>query len=770
MADHGAKSEHSVASQTIRVNVGLLENLITSVSELVLARNQLLQISRNSENDDFKVPLQRLNHVTSELQEGLMRTRMQPVGNAWAKLPRIVRDLAQELGKEIELDMVGAETELDRQVIEVIKDPLMHMVRNSADHGLETPQDRTAAGKPKKGRINLKAYHAGGHVVIEISDNGRGLNLEKISQKIVERGLSTAEEVAQMSDSRIYNYIFAAGFSTAEKITNVSGRGVGMDVVRTNIEKIGGTVEVHSNPGQGSIFTVKIPLTLAIVSALIIRSFDQKFAIPQVSIIELVQASSNSEHKVEYIKGHPVLRLRNKLLPLITLSQILELQKYDDPKTQKTADFKNTLSQESNSSTCTNLDEVAPLPPEQRNGKELTNTDKGSTKNTITGKITPFNTEANKKESLNRLDLNQRFIVVAQVGSGQFGIIVDEVYDTEEIVVKPVSPILRQANIFAGNTILGDGSVVMILDPKGVAGRVGEIHGDSAAEHAAKKHLDAPDERRMRFLIFKAGEGTPKAVPLSLVVRLEEIETNTIENSNGTHVIQYRDRLMPLTAVQGFLDYNPDELKPVLVFSQNGEYAGLMVDEIIDIIEERLEIKMSNGQGGTYGSVVMAGKTTDLVDIDYFIQQIYPNWQSMLNQSDEKEYPVDSFEETVCFIDSCNLYRNLITPLFELRKIQPFAFTTAAKVLNYLEEDTQEFSAIILDKDSFGNLNRETFFENYQHNFGEKPCFIIGNHFKPEDEVFFQNQGCIACLSKADRESIMATVTDYLEHARSIAA
>jgi len=720
----------SLATQNIRVNVELLENLVTSVSELVLARNQLLQISRDSENDEFKVPLQRLNHITSELQEGLMQTRMQPVGAAWSQLPRIVRDLSQDLKKEIDLEMIGADTELDRQVIEVIKDPLMHMVRNSADHGLEGPQERLDAGKARKGKIILKAYHAGGHVVIEISDNGRGLNKERIKEKILTNALVTPEQLESFSDTQIYNFIFAAGFSTAAKVTNVSGRGVGMDVVKSNIEKIGGSVEVTSTPGEVSLFTVKIPLTLAIVSALIIRSGAQRFAIPQVSITELVQASEESEHTVEYVNSHPVLRLRNQLLPLVILSDVLGIS--EPKKSQPALESANEQEQE-------------------------TSRDKGENKSIDCG---------SSSENIG----DDQFIIVAQVGSGQFGIIVDEVYDTEEIVVKPVSPLLRSAKLFAGNTILGDGSVVMILDPKSISDKVGEMHASSQELLQNEKKIDSPDERRMRFLLFKAGDNAPKAVPLALIVRLEEINANDIEMSNGSHVLQYRDRLMPLISVQGFLEFEPDVQKSVLVFQQGHEYVGLVVDEIIDVVEDKLDIKMNTSTGGSYGSMVIAKQTTDLLDIDYFIQQICPNWHSMLDdEMTGRSQENGTHDMTVCFIDHCTLYRNLIAPLLELQNIRSLTFEAGESALAYLEEHTMKVDAFILDKDSLGK-DPEAFLKSYKKVFSHVPCFIVGAHFKAEDEVLFNKYQCIACLAKSDRDSIITTIRDYLEQARNVAA
>ena len=505
-------------AQTVRVSVDTLEHLMTTVSELVLTRNQLLELVRRTGESEFKSPLQRLSTVTAELQEGIMKARMQPIANAWQKLPRLVRELSLELDKKIELDMAGGETELDRQVLEMIKDPLTHMLRNSADHGLEPPAERAKQGKPETGRIKLSAYQQGGYIVIEVADDGRGLDAQKIRAKAIENGLATQAEVDRLSDADIYKFIFRPGFSTAEAISGVSGRGVGMDVVRNNIELIGGTVELKSSSPSGTTFTIKIPLTLAIMAALIVEASGQRFAIPQYSVIELVRTGNASGHDVELINETAVLRLRDKLLPLLDLAQLLRLE-----------------------SSRTTLERVA--------NRVLT-------------------------------------VVVIQVGARLFGVLVDSVFRTEEIVVKPMSSLLRDVGMFSGNTILGDGSVIMIIDPNALGSVVGAVEGQADLASAAPTVEVATTENKTALLLFRAGSSAMKAVPLSLITRLEEIERDAIEDCNGEDVVQYRGALMPLVYMQDEARGRADGVQPVLVFTEGGKPVGLAIDEIVDIVEE----------------------------------------------------------------------------------------------------------------------------------------------------------------------------------------
>jgi two-component system chemotaxis sensor kinase CheA len=586
-------------AQTIRVNVDVLEGLMTLVSELVLTRNQILQLARTQDNDLFAAPLQRLSHITSDLQEGVMKTRMQPIGNAWNNLPRLVRDLARELDKNVELVMVGAETELDRQVLELIKDPLTHMVRNSADHGLESPAERRAAGKPEQGHIRLNAFHEGGHIVIEVGDDGRGLHVERIRNKIIANGLATETDLAGMTDQQIQAFIFRAGFSTAAAVTSVSGRGVGMDVVKTNIERIGGTVDVASEPGAGTVFSVKIPLTLAIVSALIVEVCGERYAIPQISVVELVRAQTarseglpadrqSSDTMIEQINQTPVLRLRDHLLPLIDLGDLLKLR--------------------------------APGQPDGATAESL-------------------------------------YIVVVQVGGSRFGLIVARVFDTEEIVVKPVAPILRHIPLFSGNTILGDGSVIMILDPNGIARStgIGSRHSAASAEPVSVADTQS-SAQKMALLLFRAGDAHSKAVPLNLVSRLETVERGSIEYPGGQAMIQYRGKLMPLVGMEAAADpASGPATQPVLVFADGNRAMGLMVDEIVDVVEDHLKVELSTDQPGFLGTAIVDGKATDILDTSFWLQRAFKDWFGA-NPASRAD------PQLVLMVEDSAFFRSLIIP------------------------------------------------------------------------------------------------------------
>ena len=630
------------ATQTIRINVEVLENLMTLAGEMVMTRNQLMQIVRGQDDSEFTTPLQRLNLITTDLHDGVMKTRMQPIGNAWAKLPRMVRDLSVELGKKVELLMGGAETELDRQVLELIEDPLTHMVRNSVVHGLESPADRLAAGKPETGKINLIAFHEGGHIVIEIADDGRG---------------------------------------------------VGMDVVRTNIENIGGIIELNSVTGQGSTFTIKIPSTLAIASALIVESAGQRFAIPQISVVELVRASSHSEHTIEMINESPVLRLRNRLLPLVSLGGLLKLGDGD-------------ARARGNGGT----------PP-----------------------------AADQKDEL--------FIVVIRVGTHTFGIIVDRVFDIEEIVVKPVAPILRDIPFYSGNTILGDGSVVMILDPNGIA--TATARGAMSAVPAQSVEESAQGDETTSLLIFRAGGKELKGVPLALIARLEEIDMATAEISQGKYVVQYRGHLMPLVPVNPEHVWKTEGRQPILVFTDRNRSMGLVVDEIVDIVEDRLNIEISAQGDGLIGSAVIDGKATDILDAGYYLTLAFPDWFDTAGEADGGE---GGAALRVLLVDDSPFFRNLLAPLLS---VAGYDVTTADNAVAALEmrEAGVAFDAIISDIEMPG-MDGFEFAEAVRGDpwWGDVPMVALSSHATEKDLERWRRVGFNDYVEKFDREALIDTM------------
>ena len=691
-ADPEAPEGDRVANQSIRVNVDTLEHLMTMVSELVLTRNQLLEISRRNEDTEFKVPLQRLSNVTAELQEGVMKTRMQPIGNAWQKLPRIVRDLSGELGKQIELEMHGADTELDRQVLDLIKDPLTHMVRNSADHGLETPAERAACGKPEQGTIRLSAYHEGGHIIICIADNGRGLNTEKIKAKAISSGIVSEAELEKMTEAQIHKFIFAPGFSTAAVVTSVSGRGVGMDVVRTNIDQIGGTIDVKSVAGEGSSVTIKIPLTLAIVSALIVEAAGDRFAIPQLSVVELVRARANSEHRIERIKDTAVLRLRNKLLPLMHLKKLLKI-------------------------------------------------DDGSSSDPENG-----------------------FIVVTQVGSQTFGIVVDGVFHTEEIVVKPMSTKLRHIDMFSGNTILGDGAVIMIIDPNGIAkalGASGAAAHEIADENAASRASAA--EQLTSLLVFRAGTNQPKAVPLGLVTRLEEIASDKIELSNGRYMVQYREQLMPLVQMEG-VNVATSGSQPILVFADDGRSMGLVVDEIIDIVEERLNIEVAGSQQGILGSAVIKGQATEVIDVGHFLPMAFADWFS------RKEMRPSATAQSVLLVDDSAFFRNMLAPVLKAAGYKVRVAPNAQEGLTALRSG-QVFDVVLTDIE-MPDMNGFEFAETIRSDahLSQVPIIALSSVVSPAAIERGRLAGFHDYVAKFDRPGLIAALKEQTaEHHRAAA-
>ncbi|EDX76359.1 CheW-like domain protein [Coleofasciculus chthonoplastes PCC 7420] len=584
-------SPSPITNSAIRVDVNLLDKLMNLVGELVLCRNQILEFANqqavNAEHDDaFKSASGRLNLVTSELQEGVMKTRMQPIRTIWSKFPRVVRDLAVSLNKQVQLEMEGEETELDKTLIEAIANPLTHLVRNCLDHGLDTPDMRIAAGKSQVGRLLLRAYHESGHVNIEVSDDGKGIDLENLKQKALQQGIITPTQALHMTEQEALHLIFLPSFSTSETVTNISGRGVGMDVVRANIERISGTIDVESRLGQGTSFKLKIPLTLAIIPTLIITSGGDRYAIPQVNLLELVRLDrEQAEQRIEWFHGTPVYRLRGNLLPLVYLNQVLQLEN-------------NTGVQESSGIGKTSNAKKQSLIPEQED------------------------------ETIN--------IVVVQATEKPFGLVVDVINDTQEIVVKPLGKPLKSLACFAGATIMGDGKVVLILDVQGLAQKtlITSPEKEKALVNEDSQSVNSTAIPQ-QLLVFHAANQRRLAIPLSKVSRLEEFPRDRIEYLGDQEVIQYRQHIMPLIHLSAVLSNGYSEFQvrdrqseisedkqPVIVVSLQGDkQVGLVVDQVLDIVEQGINIKGVSPQKAILCSAVIQGKVTEIIDVHALIEQ-----------------------------------------------------------------------------------------------------------------------------------------------------
>lgn len=632
-------------AETIRVNVGILDKLMNLVGELVLIRNQHLQFGNAQENAELGALNQRLNIVTGELQEEVMKTRMQPIGTILTKFHRVVRDLAKDLDKKVNLNLVGTETELDKTLLEAVKDPLMHIVRNSVDHGVEMPDEREAAGKPREGTVKISSYHEGGQVIVEIEDNGKGLSRENIAKKVQEKGLATSEKLEKMSDRDLFKFIFAPGFSTAVKVSNISGRGVGMDVVRSNIERIGGMVELSSTEGKGTIFRLKIPLTLAIIPALIVRSGQQRFAIPQVKLVELVRLETEEGESgliknkgIEILQGKPVYRLRGQLLPLVSLNEILDLD-----------------------------------------------------------------VEKSLKISEN--------IIVLKADMGTFGLVVDEIEDSADIVVKPLMQFLKDLSVYSGATVLGDGSVALTIDVIGLANRVGifaDLENDEQKNQSVQKEESAREDNA-DYLLINVGAPGRYAVPLCIVNRLEEFKHSNIEYSGGQRVVRYRDSILPLYSISDYLkipgteqkqtlDVNEiDEKCSTIVIQRSNKLFGLEVNDIMDIINTGSHISTDlRDRPGILGNLVFDEGVIVLVDAFKIIDSFDPQGSGVA-QRQEKIGSQNRNLKQVLLVEDDAFYRRHVSNLLHEAGYRVITAVNGEEGYQVLEENVNNISLVLSD-------------------------------------------------------------------------
>lgn len=529
------------APDTIRISLATIQRIMDLVSELVLTRNQIVELSRQHSIPQVKAPLERLSTVTSDLQDAVMQARMQPMNRLFASIPRLVRELSIELKKKFSLVVAGADTELDRQLIEAIRDPIAHLIRNCADHGIESPEDRVAAGKPEAGKISISAFYESGQVHIEIADDGRGLDADGIRRTAVERGLVSREAMANMTDDEAYRFILLPGFSTAKAVTQISGRGVGMDVVVSSVEAIGGAVSMQSSRGSGSKFVLQIPLTLAIAPALIVKASGQQFAVPQQAVIEAV-----SDGGLQKVQNALVLKLRDEIIPVVELATVLQLQ------------------------------------PPSRSADNL--------------------------------------VVIMSVRGKKFGILVDDVAGIQEIVVQPLGRLFSNLKLFSGNTILGDGSIVLILDPTGLAEGMGLELTSGAAN--AQEGERCKVSHASNLVLFKAGSGAPKVLPQSSILRIVRAGANALCQADGLHLYRYQDRLIPVLPIEG--REGKMDAGFVFIITGHDRTFGLLAEEVLDIVEAAVEIQLSSNSNSIIGTMDLQGRAVELIDTEHYYELAYP--------------------------------------------------------------------------------------------------------------------------------------------------
>ncbi|MFZ1110701.1 MAG: chemotaxis protein CheW [Rhodomicrobium sp.] len=650
------------APDSIRIAVAAIQRIMDLVSELVLTRNQIMDLSRQHGISQIKSPLERLSTVTSDLQDAVMRARMQPMTRLFASVPRLVREMSVECKKKIDLVIEGADTELDRQLIEAIRDPLTHLIRNCADHGIEPPADRIAAGKPEAGEITIAAFHESGQVHIEIGDDGRGLNADRIREKAVERGLGDAAAIASMSDEEVYRFILQPGFSTAVSVTTVSGRGVGMDVVRANLEAIGGTIALQSAKGRGSKFILKIPLTLAIAPALIVRVGAQRFAVPQQYVVEAVNLDEDAGN-LKTMDNALLLQLREELIPVVELSSVLGL------------------------ASC---------------GK-----------------------------------LENKLVVVLGLRGNKIGVIVDEIDDIQEIVVKPLGALFSGLKVFSGNTILGDGSVILIVDPAGVAAVTNLEKLSGVLPMPDKQDLSASTSS---LILFKAGQGAAKVLPRSTVSRIIRARAKDFEQADGLYLYRYQNRLIPVLPVGGA---SPDSGSClILILSLYDRIFGLCVDSVLDIVESTAEIQLVSGAPSLLGTADLGGVAVEFIDAGYYYRMAFQ----------DADRSAEYAKTDVLIVDSEPGAHDMLTPILASAGHKATAVETAEQANRLLKQ--KSFGVVLMDAKSARGIEEAALARQAD------ALLLI---FDEDRQSGAEHGGEEGALRKFDRVRLLKTIARHLE-------
>lgn len=677
-------SEQQAAEQTVRIDVKRLDKLMDLVGELVLSRNQLKQVNGLLEDPALNNATSSISLITSELQDEVVKSRLQPISTVLNKFQRTVRDLAVSLEKEVGLVITGGGTELDRTLLEAIRDPLTHIIRNSVDHGIETPEDREKKGKKIKGTISIHCYHDGGQVVIEIKDDGAGLDHERISRQALSRGLVSPERLEQMTPKEIFRFIFHAGFSTAKQVTNLSGRGVGMDVVQTNIGAIGGQIDIDSTYGKGTVIRLQIPLTLAIIPALMIKADGRHFAIPQNSLQELIFIEHSDFDKIENFDGLEVFRLRGELLPLLRMRPLMKMQEVEQ---------------------------------------------------------------------------NHLYIVVLVCGARKFGLIVDEVDDTEEIVVKPLAKFFSECRYFSGAKILGNGSISLILDIESIASskdlesRGEEAHGPKAEILRTKAANTA--------LVFDIGAEEYFGVQMSQISRLDEIRLSDLESSGNQKVLQYRGGILPVVRLSTHMDvtenFPENTTLNLIVFGFAGREAGLLFREIYDVIELEGDLDISVVEDPLIlGTMILKSHITLMLDALKLFEWSFPQWKVA-----PAHRSLGSSKPRLLYVDDSSFYLKMVS-----KYLQDGGFETDTALdgqLGLEKIKDNSYDLLIIDFE-MPNMNGLELIEEVRkmENYDLIPIIVLTALTGGDDKFSLINSGIQGYLVKLNKEELLNEIKKLL--------
>jgi two-component system, chemotaxis family, sensor kinase CheA len=734
---------------SLRVHVKLLDSLMNLAGELVLGRNQLLQAIALKDIHSVDASGQRLDLITSELQEAIMMTRMQPIGNIFNKFPRVVRDLARSLGKEVALTIEGEGVELDKTILEAISDPLTHLVRNAVDHGIEMPAKRSKAGKKTTGHVSLKAYHEAGQVNVEIKDDGWGVDPKKLVASAMAKNLITDKQALTMSEKEKINLVFLPGLSTAEKVSDVSGRGVGMDVVKTNLDKLGGIVDIDSRIGEGTTVKIKLPLTLAIIPSQLIKVEGERYAIPQVNLEELFRIpAAQVKDRIEKVGDAEVVRLRGTLLPLIRLADIIGIDRT----------YIDTSNKEIHKDRRTNI------------------ADRRSRKSPLF-RDDPLKTVENNpvdetEEKERRTDFDRRYransavnIVVVYTGALKYGLVVDELQDSEEIVVKPLGRHLKHCTGYAGATIMGDGRVALILDVAGISQMAGltSIEGTDRAKEIAFENRASQMKDIQSLLVFRNAEDEQFAVPLGLVERIEKINKSQIENVGGKRVMQYRGASLPLIAIEQVAQVKPLADKEdllVIVFVLAGREIGLLATPPLDAIEQSLAIDDSTlKQTGIMGSSIIGGHTTLIINIFGIVEAINPTWF----EKREVVCVSEGKAATILYAEDSNFFRSQVKDYLLEDGYNVIDAEDGLIAWDLLQQHEKDISLVIADiempnLDGFGLTKKIRGDKRFSH----LPIIALTTMAGDEDIKKGKDLGINDYQIKLDKEKLMNSVYDFL--------